>query len=387
MRRGIVAAIAACCITGALVPPSASAHPGHRHGFGASHSENETSQTIVIAQAEKRADDAPAAAPKGVSGEGDYKFKLLYAGDHLPAEAIAVLKDAHGGFAVDRRPGKGEIYFALPGAGIIQISPDLGQTRMIPTPTEMRDTNLHNAGIWYDSAGMAFLVFPGNATGKVYTTTLDGTLVSTLEPPTPAMVFDVPAVNEYFKSGEKFVPTDVEELGSMYYITTGYSKLDYVLTAKVDPAAPATVTWNGMAFGGKGDGPGQFGTGHGITVTPDQKTITVADRPNSQIDRFTPAGKYLDTVELPKGSLPCDIDYTEGLQVVGCLEGPDKTKGAPVYILKDDKLVSTVMPKEDLGLANFTHIHNATLTTVGGKLYIIAQAWNPGDFAILEQVK
>jgi hypothetical protein len=44
------------------------------------------------------------------------------------------------------------------------------------------------------------------------------------------------------------------------------------------------------------------------------------------------------------------------------------------------------MPKEDLGLTNFTHVHNAVLHKVGNKYYIIAQAWNPGDFAILEQV-
>ena len=41
------------------------------------------------------------------------------------------------------------------------------------------------------------------------------------------------------------------------------------------------------------------------------------------------------------------------------------------------------MIKEDLGLEKFTHIHNATIREIGGKLYIIAQAWNPGDFAIL----
>ena len=29
---------------------------------------------------------------------------------------------------------------------------------------------------------------------------------------------------------------------------------------------------------------------------------------------------------------------------------------------------------------------NAVLDQVNGKFYIIAQAWNPGDFAILEQV-
>jgi hypothetical protein len=44
------------------------------------------------------------------------------------------------------------------------------------------------------------------------------------------------------------------------------------------------------------------------------------------------------------------------------------------------------MPKEDLGLENFKHNHNAVLRKIGNKFYVIVQAWNPGDFAILEQV-
>ena len=39
--------------------------------------------------------------------------------------------------------------------------------------------------------------------------------------------------------------------------------------------------------------------------------------------------------------------------MVPALEGPDKTKGAPIYILENEKLVSTIMIKEDLGLPNF----------------------------------
>ena len=81
---------------------------------------------------------------------------------------------------------------------------------------------------------------------------------------------------------------------------------------------------------------------------------------------------------------PFQVTDPEGF-LVGCLEGPDKTKGAPIYILKDDQIVSTLMPKEDLGLSQFTHVHNATMVKVGAKLYVIAQAWNPGDFAIFEQ--
>ena len=33
-----------------------------------------------------------------------------------------------------------------------------------------------------------------------------------------------------------------------------------------------------------------------------------------------------------------------------------------------------------LGLANFKHIHNAVMREYGNKFYVIAQAWNPGDF-------
>src|SRR5690242_950629 len=108
-----------------------------------------------------------------VSGQGKLRFRLLYTSTHLPAEAQKVLKAAHGGFAFDRRPGKGEMYFALPGAGIIQISSDLKKTKMIPTPPEMRDTNMHNALYWEAPNGEPYLSFPANQANRVFTTTLD----------------------------------------------------------------------------------------------------------------------------------------------------------------------------------------------------------------------
>lgn len=363
-------------IVAATLMPLAFAHPGHKH--------ERNEESIAVAQADA---SAPAQPAPGITGQGDLKFKLLYTADHLPAEAVAVLKKAHGGFAVDRRDGRGEVYFALPGAGIIEISGDLKHAKMVKTAAAMKDTNMHNAAIWYAGDLSTYLVFPGNEVGKIFTTTLGGTLVNTLDAPTAETEFDAEAVNAYFDDEKnEFIPTDVTKLGNLYYIATGYSKLDYVLTATVNGNAES-IAWSKLAFGGKGSGPGQFGTGHGITPSPDGKQITVADRPNAEIDRFTPEGAYVDTVSIPAGSLACDIDYTEGLAVIGCLDGPDKTKGAPIYLLKDDKIVSTLMPKEDLGLSDFVHVHNATLTKVGDKLYVIAQAWNPGDFAILEQVK
>src|SRR6266571_3077948 len=114
-----------------------------------------------------------AASTEGISGQGKMRFKLLYSSSHLPSEAQKVLTGAHGGFAVDLRPGKGETYFALKGAGIIQISGDLKSTRLIDTPAEMKNTNLHNSTIWFAPDGTPYLSFPGNESAEVYTTTID----------------------------------------------------------------------------------------------------------------------------------------------------------------------------------------------------------------------
>jgi hypothetical protein len=326
-----------------------------------------------------------AAAEPAVSGQGDLKFRVLYTSDHLPKPAVDVLVKAHGGFAVDRRDGHGDTYFALPGAGIIKLSADLASAELLDTAPEVRDTNMHNTSIWYDADGEAFLAFPANDAGKVFTTTLDGKLVNTLDAPS-SHSFDEATVDGYFAGGGKFVPTDVEQLEGLYYVTTGYSDLDYVLTAKIASTKPFSANWHDLVFGGKGDATGQFGTGHGITVSPDRSRIVIADRPNAEIERFTRYGQYRDTVRVPEGAFPCDVDYVGPYMVVGCLHGPDREQGAPVYILENDEVVSTVMPKAELGLENFQHIHNATGIMLDGKLYIIAQAWNPGDFAVLEQV-
>src|SRR5579872_7045212 len=117
------------------------------------------------------------------SGTGKMTFKLLYDSSHLPPEAQKVLTGAHGGFAVDLRPGKGEVYFGLKGAGIIQISGDLKSTRILPTPDEVKNANLHNAAVWTAADGTRFLSFPSNDANAVFTTTLDGKLVNTLRAP------------------------------------------------------------------------------------------------------------------------------------------------------------------------------------------------------------
>src|SRR5438876_8832955 len=141
---------------------------------------------------------ASAAAPRpvpGISGQGKMRFRVLYTSERLPQEARQVLVKAHGGFAVDRRPGRGETYFALPGAGILEISADLRTIRMLDTPEPMKTVNLHDTTIWYTREGSPYLVFPANDAGKVFTTTLDGKLVHTLDAPTAEDEFEQPEVH------------------------------------------------------------------------------------------------------------------------------------------------------------------------------------------------
>src|SRR5438132_6217401 len=105
-----------------------------------------------------KAAQAPAAsgarpAVPGISGQGKMRFRVLYTSERLPQEARQVLVKAHGGFAVDRRPGRGETYFALPGAGILQISADLKSVRGLDTSEDMKRVNLHNTTLWYTPEG------------------------------------------------------------------------------------------------------------------------------------------------------------------------------------------------------------------------------------------
>ena len=369
MRRSfMLTAVAAIVAASSMLE----AHPGHP-GHGGS--KREAARALSVVQ------------PDAVSGQGTMRFRVLYASEKLPQKARDVLVDAHGGFAVDRREGQGEVYFALPGAGILRVSSDLQSIDLLDTAPDVRDTNLHNATIWTTSSGTPYLTFPANDAGRVFTTTLDGTLVQTLEAPTSDANLGNATVNDYFRGGGNFTPTDVDHLSGWFYVATGYSDLDWVLTARIRGTDPLAITWHDLAFGGRGEGEGQFGTGHGVTVVEcDTTRIDIADRPNAEVDRFTADGNYLSTVELPEGSWPCDIDYLDDYAVVGALFGPDRDKGAPVYVLENDRVISEIWPKEELGLEGFVHIHNAVMHRVGERYYIFVQAWNPGDFAVLEQV-
>jgi len=55
-------------------------------------------------------------------------------------------------------------------------------------------------------------------------------------------------------------------------------------------------------------------------------------------------------------------------------------------IAPEDQCTPRASAVASIGLERFQHIHNAIMVKRNGKFYIIAQAWNPGGFAILEQI-
>jgi DNA-binding beta-propeller fold protein YncE len=69
------------------------------------------------------------------------------------------------------------------------------------------------------------------------------------------------------------------------YVTDGYGN---ARVHKFSPDGGLLLSW-----GAPGNGPGQFNLPHGIAVSSDG-TVYVADRENSRIQLFSPAGEFLD---------------------------------------------------------------------------------------------
>jgi hypothetical protein len=212
-----------------------------------------------------------------------------------------------------------------------------------------------------------------------YSQPLDGKLVHTLNTPTSDDDFDQPAVNSYFKGKGSFIPTDVEQLDGLFYITTGYSNLDYVLTARIVSTNPFKITWNDLAFGGRGTGVGQFGTGHGITIPPGTKRLDIADRPNSEIDRYTRYGNYRSTLDLKDAAVTSPSQW---IRRRGLPDGPDQQEGcADLYLENDNPSRHHAQGRSSLDQLHACPqrgpAYPATSTIIGH---------GTGDFAILEQV-
>jgi hypothetical protein len=309
------------------------------------------------------------------SGQAPFVFSLCEDLYSLPERARACETQLHGGFAVDKRPDQGYIYYGMPGCGLMRISPNLVTQEIIELPPYLRSTNFHSTKIGQFD-GKTRLFMPANSEAMVAILTLEGEVDFVL----PRPVFE-----EYASEETPFRPTDTVLDDSRLFVADGYGA-NYISEAN-----PPAQQWR-VLFGGKTSDShdhGKFGTAHGIARTPTEQLLAIADRPHSRIELFSFDGEFDRSYALPAGSRPCGIDYLQWgdswYAVIGSLDDPQPGRPAPIYILDGTTytVLSTIRPKEDLGVDLADHLHNVVWHVHDGQLYLICQAWNPGHYFVL----
>ena len=311
------------------------------------------------------------------SGQGSFVFEHRKDLSNLSKEALEHEVDLHGGFAIDDKNG-GQIYYGMPGYGIMRIDADLGAQEVIRLSDELTPLNFHGTCIG-EFDGKRRLILPANEDEMVCILTMDGEVDFIL----PRPVFD-----EYKDKSDPYKPTDIVLVDDQLYIADGYGS-NYVVSADMK-----SRQWSGI-FGGKTEDPeedGKFATAHGINLNPIHNQLDITDRPSSRIQVHNEQGGFHASHKLPQGAFLCGINYLEyqdrWYAVIGCLRDPVEGRPAPIYIIDADtyELISTIRPKEELGIDLAQHMHNVTLHINGGELYLVCQAWNPGHYFVLQKV-
>ena len=308
------------------------------------------------------------------TGQAPFTFSLCDDLYTLPERARPHEVDLHGGFAVD--PKGGSIYYGMPGCGIMRISADLTNQDIIDLPSDLQPLNFHSTKI-IEFDGKQRLVLPANGDETVVVMGLDGSIDFRLSRPE----FD-----EYRDAEVKFMPTDTAYADGTLFVADGYGA-NYI--SAVDLQAKK---WGDLTFGGKTEDPhaeGLFGTAHGLAPAPDGHHLSIADRPNARFQHMGFDGHFHSSHCIPDGSKPCGIDFEDvdgkSYAVVGSLDDPQEGRAAPIYVLDAHsyEVVSTIRPKEDLGVELADHIHNTVWYQHNEQVYLICQAWNPGHYFVL----
>lgn len=309
---------------------------------------------------------------------GNPPFEFIHREDlhHLPGSVLASEVNLHGGFAADRRAGFGQRYYGMPACGILRIDPDLQRQELIGLPEKLRPMNFHSTRL--GQIGGAWRLFlPSNSDALVAVVDLHGKL---------DFLLTKPEFDEYQAEEAKFAPTDTVLVDHDLFVADGYGS-NYISKADVN-----RQKWTGI-FGGKTDDPtenGKFGTAHGIQAHAGHQHLIIADRPHSRIQVHGLEGEFVASHTLPKGSWPCGTDFIEWqgrkLAVIGSLFDPVKDRPAPIYITDADtfEVLSTIRPKEELGIDAVQHLHNVVWQVSHERLYLVCQSWNPGLYFVLE---
>lgn len=311
------------------------------------------------------------------SGQSPFAFAHAKALDTLPAAARPYEANLHGGFAVDSRTGFGQIYYGMPGCGILRVDADLQRQEMIKLPDSLKPLNFHSTKIGqFDGKWRLFL--PANNDELVVVLSIEGEVDFIV----PRPVFD-----EYQAQDVPYLPTDTVLVGNQLFIADGYGA-NYITSLDV-----STRQWSGI-FGGKSVDPtenGRFATAHGIHFNPVHHHLDIADRPHSRIQSHGTDGHFIASHKLPSGAYLCGIHYIEyqgrWYGVIGCLRDVEEGRPAPIYIIDAESydLISTIRPKEELGIDLAQHLHNVVFHVHNGQLFLVCQAWNPGHYFVLQQ--
>ncbi len=276
------------------------------------------------------------------SGQSPFVFAHRNDLTNLPAAAQEYEVDLHGGFAADNRDGFGQVYYGMPGCGIMRIDADLQKQEIISLPDELKPLNFHSTKIG-DIDGNRRLIMAANNDEQVAILTLDGDVDFIL----PRPVFE-----EYQDKEALYKPTDTVLVGDQLYIADGYGS-NYISSASVN-----SQEWTRI-FGGKTDDAtedGKFATAHGINLNPTHHHLDIADRPSSRVQVHGLDGQFIASHKLPSGAFLCGISYLEyqkrWFAVIGCLHDPVEGRPAPIYIIDAEsyELLSTIRPKEELGI-------------------------------------
>lgn len=312
---------------------------------------------------------------------GDAPFEFVLRNDlhTLPEQAGEYEVKLHGGFATDKREGFRQIYYGMPGLGIMRISSDLKKQELIPIPERLKAMNFHSTKIG-SIRGAQRLFLPADNDALVAVLTLDGGL---------DFLLTRPEFEQYQAEEVIFAPTDTALVEQRLFVADGYGA-NYITAADVN-----SKQWVGI-FGGKTEDAtenGKFATAHGLNLAHNHdQRLVIADRPSSRLQVHGLQGEYVSTHRLPEGSWPCGIDFIQWdgswLAVVGSLVDPVKDRPAPIYILDADSfaVISTIRPKEELGIELAQHLHNVIWHKHNGQLFLVCQSWNPGYFFVLEKV-
>jgi hypothetical protein len=157
-----------------------------------------------------------------VSGQAPLAFAHRQDLRTVPSSASDREIDLHGGFAVDKRPGFGHVFYGMPGCGLVRVDPGLDRQGLIKLPEELTPLNFHSTKIGvFDGKWRLFL--PAHDAEMVTIVSLEGRL---------DFVLPRPEFEAYQAATAPFRPTDTVLMGRELVVADGYGA-NYITVADV----------------------------------------------------------------------------------------------------------------------------------------------------------